>query len=146
MPIAVALFFLRYSGRLPLTRSFVLFFPSWCVCEFFVSGPILWVARSTLALVQSFLTIPLLRHATLAQQIILLPATVTFLREAQYFRVLFFGFWRRYAVRFWSPHLFLCPATGFTMVSSLGTSRCSDSDSMSSEVCSSHSRRAAVVS
>jgi hypothetical protein len=72
MPKVIALFFLRHGGRLP-PRSFIPLFPSWCVRKFFVSGPTLCVARSTLALVQSFLMMPLLSHATPAQQVILLP-------------------------------------------------------------------------
>jgi hypothetical protein len=59
MPIAIALIFLRYSGRLP-PISFVPLFLSWCFRKFFLSGPTPWVARSTLALVQSLLTTLLL--------------------------------------------------------------------------------------
>jgi hypothetical protein len=86
-----------------------------------------------------------LRHATPARRIILLPATVNFYWDPQFPRVLSFGFWRCFAARCWP----LCRVFGALPVSiaacSVGTSRCSASDSMSTEVSSLHSRRASEV-
>jgi hypothetical protein len=71
--------------------------------------------------VSRFLTFSL-RHATLAQWVILLPATVSLFWDPQYPRVLSFGFWRRPAARFRSLRRFLSPPTGSTAASPLGTS------------------------
>jgi hypothetical protein len=54
------------------------------VHKFFLSSPTLWVARSYLALVHSFLTTSLLSHATPALRVILLLAAVNLLRHPQY--------------------------------------------------------------
>jgi hypothetical protein len=42
--------------------------------KFFLSGPNLWVARSSSFLVQSFLKKFSLRHANLARRVVLIPA------------------------------------------------------------------------
>jgi hypothetical protein len=71
--IAVLSSTLRCRSRLPCfshvlrplpPRSFGPHFPSRCVPKFVLSGPALWFARSSLALVQSYLTTPLLHNGS----------------------------------------------------------------------------------
>jgi hypothetical protein len=97
------------------------------------------------AWVLDFLKMFLLRHATVARRDTFLQAAASFSRDPQSPQVSSFGSLRRPAACFRSLCRFSRPLTGFTMVYSLGTSRCSDSDSMSTGVRFSHSRRASVV-
>jgi hypothetical protein len=75
-----------------------------------------------LFLVQFFLTMIPLYHATLAWWDTFLQAAAIFLRDQQSPRVSSFGFPRRPAARFQPLCYFLSPARGFTMARSLGTS------------------------
>jgi hypothetical protein len=83
MTITLPFFYLTHGARL-LPRSFVPHFLSWCIRKFFLNGPTLWVALTTLALVQTFLTTPLLSHAIPAQRIILIRVAVNSLRGPQF--------------------------------------------------------------
>jgi hypothetical protein len=87
-----------------------------------------------------------LQRATLAQRVIPLQAVANFYRDPQFPWVRTFGFWRHSVARFRPLCCFLSPPTSFTAACSLGTSRCSTLDSMSSEVGSLHSRCASVIS
>jgi hypothetical protein len=59
-----------------------------------------------------------LRHATVAQRDIFLPATVNLLLDSQFAWILLFGFWWRPAARFRSLRRYLSPSTGITVASS----------------------------
>jgi hypothetical protein len=90
------------------------------------------ISCTALALVQSFLAMSLFRHATLAQRIIFLQATINLIRDSQLVLTLPFGFWRRPMARFWpdsSPYtalLVLRPASLVTYP--LVNSWCSPTD------------------
>jgi hypothetical protein len=81
--------------------------------------------------VRIFLKTFLLLHATLARRDTFLQAAANFLRDPQSPRVSSFGSPRRPTASFRPLCRFFRPLTGFTMASSVGTSRCSTSDSMS---------------
>jgi hypothetical protein len=78
----------------------------------------LWICCTTLALVQSFLVIFHMCHATLARRVIFLQATVNLFQVSQFA----FGFWRCPTARFRSLRCLLSPPIGITAASSLGTS------------------------
>jgi hypothetical protein len=68
------------------------------------------------------LTTSLLRLATAERLETFLPATVNFLRDAQFLQVLFFGFWPHPAARFRSLYRFFNAPEDLTEAFSLGTS------------------------
>jgi hypothetical protein len=121
MPIAVALFFLRYSGRLPF-RSIVPLLSSLCVCRFFLSGPILQVARPTLVLVHLFLTMFLLCHATIAPRDTVLHMAANFFQDPQSPRVSTYGFPLHPAARYWPLCRLFSALLVSTAARSFGTS------------------------
>jgi hypothetical protein len=86
MPLMAALSFLKYSGRLPPMPFLTLLLP-WRVHSFFLSAPTLWVPCSSVSLIQLFVMMFLLRHATLARRDTFLQAAANFLRHPQSLRV-----------------------------------------------------------
>jgi hypothetical protein len=83
----------------------------------------LWIPCSSLALVHLFLTIFLLRHATLVWQDTYLQVAVNFLPDPQSPWVSSFGSPSRPAASFRTLCRFFRPLTGFITASSLGTAR-----------------------
>jgi hypothetical protein len=93
-----------------------------------------------LCIVWFFLMMCPLRRATPARRATLLRAAANILRDPQFPRVCFFGFWVRSAASLRPQCCFLSPPKGFTGARSLRNSSCPAYDSVSSEVGSMHSR------
>jgi hypothetical protein len=135
MPFAVVLSYLRYSGRVP-PRSFIPLLLSWRARCLFPSVRILRAPRSPLSLVRFFLTKFPLRRATPARRVVSRRTAANIFQDPQFpgsVPSASGGALRLDA----GPYAAL---TISTVARSLGTSRCSASDSMWSEVGSLHSR------